>query len=382
MPARIAVKVPGGESPGYEVLIGPGTLESLAARCRERAPAHRYAVISDSRVAELYGPRVISLLREAGLTVDLFAFPSGEWNKTRETWAELSDELLAEGYGRDCAVIALGGGVTGDVAGFVASTFKRGVAVVQVPTTLLAMVDSAVGGKTGVDAAGAKNVFGTFHHPADVVVDPELLATLPKHQLIAGYAEAVKMGAILDANLFADVESMGDGLRSAAPADLTSIVERCVELKAGVVGRDPREAGERGILNFGHTAGHALEALAGFSILHGEAVAAGMRLESRMGEHLGVTASGTTERLAAVLDACGLPEVLDDPDLTAPRILDAARHDKKARSGELRWVLLDEIGRVHRSDEGEVSRHLNETTELEAMRMALRTAIETADSAT
>ena len=382
MPARITVNVPGVASPGYEVIIGPGTLESLGARCLERAPAHRYAVISDSRVVELYGQRVISLLRAAGLEADLFSFPSGEWNKNRESWAELSDELLADGYGRDCAVIAFGGGVTGDLAGFVASTFKRGVPVVQVPTTLLAMVDSAVGGKTGVDAAGAKNVIGTFHHPVDVVVDPELLATLPRHQLIAGLAEAVKMGAILDSDLFSDLESVGVRLHSADAGDLTPIIRRCVELKAEVVGRDPHEAGEREILNFGHTAGHALEALAGFAILHGEAVAAGMRLEAHMGEHLGVTAPGTAGRLAAVLDALGLPELLDDPDLTARRLLDAARHDKKARAGELRWVLLDEIGRVHRSEDGTVSCSLEEATERQAMEMALRAAIKTADSAT
>jgi len=338
-------------------------------------------VISDSRVAELYGDWILSILRDGGLEAELFAFPSGEWNKTRETWAELSDDLLASGFGRDSAVIAFGGGVTGDLAGFVASTYKRGVPVVQVPTTLLAMVDSAVGGKTGVDAVGAKNVIGTFHHPVDVLIDPILLQTLPKHQLIAGLAEAVKMGAIFDADLFADLERLAADPPTSDPELLEPIIRRCVELKADVVGRDPLEGGERQVLNFGHTAGHALEVLAGFSILHGEAVAGGMRLEAFMGEILGVTEPGTAQRITDLPEACGCPDVVAEADTTAERILEAAAHDKKARAGALRWVMLERIGVVDCPD-GVVARNIDETAELETVRMALRAATETADSPT
>jgi 3-dehydroquinate synthase len=376
----VRVNVPEMPSGSYEVRIGAGALAGLAELCQSAAPAHRYAVIADSHVAELYGARALDVLGSGGLSADLLPFPAGEWNKSRQEWAALSDALLAAGHGRDSAVIALGGGVTGDLAGFVASTFMRGVPVVEVPTTLLAMVDSSVGGKTGVDASAAKNAIGAFHQPRAVLVDPELLETLPPHQRAAGLAEAVKAGAIRDADLFAWIEEHASDLEQGDVETLTELIERSVRVKASVVAQDPRELGLRAILNFGHTVGHALEAMSGYAVLHGEAVAAGMRVEARLGEELGVTEKGAGERLDAVLGSCGLPEVLDD-DHTAERLLEAARPDKKARLGALRWVLLERVGEVAREGD-EYTHALPHRHALEPLAAALRKALEASDSAT
>jgi len=322
----------------------------LGERCRQHVAAHRYAVIADSRVAELYGNSALEALAGSGLEAELFPFPAGEWNKSRAEWSRLSDALLAAGFGRDAAVVGLGGGVTGDLAGFVAATFMRGIPVVQVPTTLLAMLDSSVGGKTGVDAPGAKNAFGAFHHPAHVLIDPSLLVTLPLHQRAAGLAEAVKAAAIADAALFAWMEEFAPSLLQGSPEKVGELIERTVRIKAEVVEADPTESGRRAVLNFGHTVGHALEALSEFDLLHGEAVAAGMRVEARLGEAVGVTAPGTAARIGALLDLCGLRD-RPERDATPEEVLQAAASDKKARGGALRWVLLAEVGAVASADE-------------------------------
>ncbi len=376
---RLAVRVPARAGAFYEVLVGEGLLDRLGEKCRVAAPAHRYAVLSDARVAELYGERVLAAFVREGLDADLHVFPEGESSKTRATWASLTDALLEAGHGRDSVVVALGGGVTGDLAGFVAATYLRGVPIVQVPTSLLAMVDSSVGGKTGLDASAGKNLIGAFHHPAVVVADPSVLATLPTRHVTAGLAEAVKTAAVADADLLAWIDERSADLLRAQPTSIGTLVQRCVALKGEVVGRDPEESGRRAVLNFGHTVGHALEHLSGYDLLHGEAVAAGMRVEARLGELLGVTRPGTTDRLAGLLDACGhrsRPERAH----RAGEVLVAATADKKGRAGAVRTVLLAEPGRVALASDGACTHPLVGPRSTGALADALRGASEGADS--
>src|SRR5438309_1806179 len=236
---------------------------------REACPAARYAVITDSHVSGLFGKQVVARLHDGTFPAELFEFPAGEWNKTRETWAMLSDRMLAAHFGRDCGVIALGGGVVGDMAGFVAATYLRGVPYVQVPTSLLAMIDSAIGGKTGVDVPAGKNLLGAFHQPRLVIADLDALASLPAVQLAAGLAEAVKHGAIADAAYFAFLEQETAAITARDRDAVERVVRRSVEIKAEVVAADEREGGRRAILNFGHTVGHAIEATSKFALRPG-----------------------------------------------------------------------------------------------------------------
>jgi len=374
----IPVKVPGRSARRYEIRVDPGGLDRLGAVCAG-VSAHRYALIADSHVGELYGKRALDSMEAAGLDADLFSFPAGEWNKSANEWARLSGELLMEGFGRDSVVVGLGGGVAGDLAGFVGSTYMRGVPVVQVPTTLLAMIDASVGGKTGIDAGQAKNAVGTFHHPAAVLIDPEMLGTLPRYHRIAGLAEAVKAAAVRDGAFLEWIDENAIALRDGEIGPTSELIERSVRIKVDVVAEDPEERGVRAILNFGHTFGHALESLSGFSLLHGEAVAAGMRVEARLGEHAGVTESGVGRRLDAVLERCGLPEVLEPP-LDLDELLERARPDKKVRAGELRWVLLERLGAVAVAPDGGFTHAIGGEECRTVLDTALREAFEAADS--
>ena len=346
--AKIIVHA-GDRAHDYPVMVGPGLLAALPTLLHEYAPAHRYSLIADATVAELYGRRVRDELEDSGTRCDLFTFPPGEASKTRSSWTDLTDALLVSGIGRDGAVLALGGGVTGDLAGFVAATYLRGVPVVQMPTSLVAMVDSAVGGKTGVDAPAGKNLVGAFHPPRLVVADTSTIASLPRTERAQGLVEAVKHGAILDAtylaSLEADLPSLLDG-----DADVTArAVLRSVAIKAQVVSEDERESGVREVLNFGHTLGHALEASADYLLPHGTAVGMGMVLEARLGEALGVTRSGTADRLAGIVVQLGLPLSPESPT-ARDTILEFVRSDKKARQGRARYVLLEALGRVARAE--------------------------------
>lgn len=339
-----------GAPADYPVYVGVGVLERAPELIREHAPAHRYAVISDETVADLHGSRVLRSLKDAGRTADGFDFPAGERHKIREQWIRLTDELLEAGLGRDGAVVAVGGGVTGDLAGFVAATYLRGVPVVQVPTSLVAMVDASVGGKTGVDVPAGKNLVGAFHPPRAVVADPRVIRTLPRSERAQGLAEAVKHGAILDRDYLEFLHDRADALLDAESADLLDAVHRSVEIKADIVSRDEREGGLRKVLNFGHTLGHALEAATGFGLSHGSAVAVGMVLEARLGEHLGRTERGTADRLARIVHAFDLPSRPPqgiDPD----EVLRFTSMDKKGRAGEARYVLLAHPGEVARGDD-------------------------------
>jgi 3-dehydroquinate synthase len=327
----------------YDILIGRGLLGDLAPLLGRHCAAAAYAVITDSHLAAPYAAPLVARLREAGLAAEVFAFAAGEWNKTRETWAALCDRMLAHHVGRDAAVLALGGGVVGDVAGFVAATYLRGIPYVQLPTSLLAMIDSSIGGKTGVDVPAGKNLLGAFHQPRLVVADLDVLATLPATQLAAGVAEAVKHGVIADARYFEFLESEHSAIRQKDPVAIERLVGRSVELKADVVARDERESGLRAVLNFGHTIGHAVEATSKFEVLHGEAVAIGMAYEARLAERLEIAEPGTATRITRVLDGFGLPQHI--PSGTGiDDLLAAMRHDKKARSGAIRFALPRRIG--------------------------------------
>jgi len=326
-------------------MIGAGLLEAAGELIAEVCPAHRYAVVADQKVADLYGDTLRASMDATGLESIQLRIRAGESSKTRESWARLCDEMAAAGIGRDGVVIALGGGVAGDLAGFVAATYMRGLPLVQMPTTLLAMVDSSVGGKTGVDTPAGKNLIGVFHQPRLVLIDPQTLTTLPDRELTAGLPEAFKHGLILDAGYFGWLEREVDGVFGRRPEIIARLVERSVEIKARVVAVDERETGYRRILNFGHTVGHALEAARQYAGTHGEAVAVGLAAEARIGERLGITQGGVAERIRAALTAARLPAAAG-PDLDRERFLAALGSDKKRQRGEDRVVLLRSVGQV------------------------------------
>lgn len=334
----------------YDIMLGRGILPALPDLLSERCPAEHYVVITDSAVAPLYGERVSTLLEGSRCTV--IPFPAGEWNKTRETWATLTDHMLAAGVGRDGAVIALGGGVVGDLAGFVAASYLRGIPYVQVPTTLLAMIDSSIGGKTGVDTPHGKNLVGAFHQPRVVVADMETISTLPPVHRSAGMAEALKHGVIADADYLTSLLERSEQILDAEPEALQLAVRRSVEIKAAVVAEDERERGRRAILNFGHTIGHAVEAVSGYGILHGEAVAMGMVAEAELGVRLGCTEASTRDRVREAIESFGLPSELD-VEATAEKLVEIMTRDKKVRGGTVRFALPATVGTMAHGPEGE-----------------------------
>jgi 3-dehydroquinate synthase len=330
--------------PGYRVTVARNLLSRIGDLSDAVTRAHRYAIVTDDHVGPLYADRVRVALGTGRTTV--YTIPAGETHKTRETWAQLTDAMLSDGLGRDTALIALGGGVIGDLGGFVAATYMRGIPYVQVPTTLLAMIDASIGGKTGVDTPAGKNLVGAFHQPAAVVADPNVLQTLPRDHLRGGLAEAIKHGVIADAAYFEDVAAAAPaivaGPQNAADA-LERVVVRSIGIKADVVRRDEREGGVRKTLNFGHTIGHAIELRSAYRMLHGEAVAVGMVLESAVAERLGVAEPGTTERVRAAVERTGLP-ARRPADQSPAEILSATRTDKKVRGGTVEYALPSRVG--------------------------------------
>ena len=336
---------------GYPIIVETNALARLADLIHQHAGAHRYAIVTDEHVAQHYLPRVQDTLARAlagGAARDrvhAVVIPPGEQHKTRERWASITDSLLSHGCARDTTIVALGGGVVGDLAGFVAATYMRGVPVVQIPTTLLAMVDASVGGKTAVDTPAGKNTVGAFHPPALVVIDPGTLATLPARELRAGLAEVIKHGVIAEPDEVAAVTRIAPSLLAgAAPsAALESLIERSVRIKATVVAADEREHGVRKILNFGHTVGHGVEAASGYSLLHGEAIAIGMIAEARLAERLRVAEGGTAAAVEQAVALVGLPFRLS-ADVTADRVLDLMQSDKKRRRGMLEYALPKRVG--------------------------------------
>lgn len=330
----------------YPVYVEPGGLGRLEALVAEHLPDARVAMIADANLLALLQA---GRLGRAPWTGAVFDFPAGEPSKTREQWARLTDALLAQGYGRDSGIVALGGGVAGDLAGFVAATCLRGLPYVQVPTSLLAMLDASVGGKTGVDTPQGKNLIGAFHPPVAVLADPRVLATLPERDFRGGMAEAVKHGLIADEAYFAWMERDAAALLRRDETALTRLVRRSVEIKARVVSDDEREAGRRAILNAGHTVAHALEHATAYALPHGEAVALGLVAECALAEALGVAPAGLGDRVARLLDRLGLPVRLAQP-IPPDRLVQAMGSDKKNRGAQIRFALPSGLGAM---DEGE-----------------------------
>jgi 3-dehydroquinate synthase len=327
----------------YQVVVGAGALERLGEEVRAVAPHDKCALLADRVVRPLYGEAVGGSLREAGYTVVPHAFDAGEPNKTLDTVSRLYDVLLDARLERSSPLVALGGGVTGDTAGFVAATYLRGVPLVQCPTTLLAMVDSSVGGKVGVNVPQGKNLIGAFYQPVLVVIDPQTLRTLPVRELRCGLAECVKHGLLGDASLFAWTETNLNNILALEPVVLAELVAQNVALKAGVVMRDEKERGERALLNLGHTFAHAIEAATGYRVfLHGEAVGLGLICAAALSAAEGRCGSDVVERVRDLLHRIGLPIRADLP----PRdlLMEAMTFDKKASGGRLRLIVLDGIG--------------------------------------
>jgi 3-dehydroquinate synthase len=330
-------------SRSYRIVVASGALQSVGQRLRELRLGSRAALVSDGAIMRLYGKTVVTSLEAEGFTVTTIEVPEGEAAKTLAVAEHCWDRLLTAGLDRTSTVMALGGGAVGDVAGFAAATYMRGINFVQLPTTVLAQVDASIGGKTAIDHPLGKNMIGAFHQPRLVVVDPAVARTLPEREFRSGLAEIVKHGIVLDADYFAELER---DLAPLAARDL-GVLERIIggscRLKASVVERDEREAELRHVLNYGHTIGHALEAATGYArYAHGEAVSLGIVAEARLARRLGIADDETTARQERMLETLGLP--VRAPSIDVEPIVSAMARDKKAKDGRVPFVLAPRIG--------------------------------------
>jgi len=327
----------------YRIIVESGAVATVGARLRELGVGSRAALVSDAAIGSLYGKTVVRSLEGAGFSVALVEVPEGEAAKTLAVAGQCWNELLALGLDRTSTVLALGGGAVGDVAGFVAATYMRGVNFVQVPTTVLAQVDASIGGKTAIDHPNAKNLIGAFHQPRLVLVDPAVVRSLPEREYRSGVAEIVKHGIVLDADYFAEVERDAAALCARDLPVVERIIGGSCRLKASVVERDERESELRHVLNYGHTIGHALEAATGYArFAHGEAVALGIVAEARLARRLGLASDDTVARQERLLLAVGLPVTAEAIDTDA--VVAAIGRDKKARDGRVPFVLSPRIG--------------------------------------
>ena len=327
----------------YRIIVESGAVATVGAHLRELGVGSRAALVSDAAIGSLYGKTVVRSLEGAGFSVALVEVPEGEAAKTLAVAGQCWNELLALGLDRTSTVLALGGGAVGDVAGFVAATYMRGVNFVQVPTTVLAQVDASIGGKTAIDHPNAKNLIGAFHQPRLVLVDPAVVRSLPEREYRSGVAEIVKHGIVLDADYFAEVERDAAALCARDLPVVERIIGGSCRLKASVVERDERESELRHVLNYGHTIGHALEAATGYArFAHGEAVALGIVAEARLARRLGLASDDTVARQERLLLAVGLPVTAEAIDTDA--VVAAIGRDKKARDGRVPFVLAPRIG--------------------------------------
>jgi 3-dehydroquinate synthase len=340
------VKVPLGERT-YPILVGQDLLPSLGARCARLGFRGRCAVVADAHVAPRYGPAVLDGLTRAGFDPVLITIPAGEQAKSLSVVGRCYDQLARHRLERKSFVVALGGGVTGDLAGFVAATYLRGMAFVQVPTTLLAQVDSSVGGKVGINLRAGKNLVGAFHQPRLVLCDLDTLATLPDREFRAGLAEVIKYGIIYDARFFRRLEQNLDRLLARDSVLLGAVIARCCEIKADVVGQDETEGGLRAILNFGHTLGHAIEAITAYgTYLHGEAISIGQVAAAELSRSVGSLSPDEVTRIRTIFHRAGLPTTLALDARSRSRLLSAMLLDKKVTDGRVKFVLADRIGAV------------------------------------
>jgi 3-dehydroquinate synthase len=344
----------------YPVVIGAGALADLGSQVAARGfkPGTKVLVVTNPVVHDHYGATALASLQAAGFDATALVIEAGEDQKTPATVAQIHDAAFERKLERGSLIVALGGGVVGDMAGFAAATWLRGIAVVQVPTTLLAMVDAAIGGKTGVNHPGGKNLIGAFHQPRLVLIDPAVLATLPVREFRAGMAEVIKYGVINDAPLFAELEAAASqdpehglaSIEAVGPGLLQRLLERSAGAKARVVAADEREGGLRAILNYGHTIGHVIEALCGYgTYLHGEAVGLGMLAAGQIADSMGLWSPQDQARQRALIHAAGLPLAM--PRLEPAAVLDCLQGDKKVRDGRVRFVLPTSIGAVEIRDD-------------------------------
>ncbi len=334
----------------YPIIIGSGLLEQIGPFLQDVKISKRYGIISDDRVGALYGEQVLQSLQQAGIASELILFPRGESSKNLQTIGTLASELAQRGFDRSDGLLALGGGVTGDITGFLASIYMRGIPFVQVPTSLLAQVDSSVGGKTGVDILQGKNLLGTFYQPKGVYIDIEVLKTLPEKEFLGGMAEVIKYGVSIDAEFFAWLADNRGAILALEPAAIVSMIQRCCELKASVVERDEREGGLRRILNFGHTIGHAVEAASGYRLNHGFSVAIGMCAVAELAVRGGCTDTGVVENISELLKQFRLPTEIP-LELDRDAIRKYLRADKKSVGGQIFFVLPEALGKVRITDQ-------------------------------
>jgi 3-dehydroquinate synthase len=329
----------------YDILIGYGLLEHIPVDLKISPLGNKYAIITDSEIRDLYGRKLLEKLEGEGIKACLIDFPAGEESKNLDMVSYLVRRLLENRIDRKSAVIALGGGVVGDISGFTASIFMRGVPYIQVPTTLMAQVDSSIGGKTAVDTGEGKNIIGAFYQPKRVYVDPLLLKTLPEKEFISGLSEVVKYGVIYDQSLFEYLEENSDKIKNREGDTLLHIVKASCRIKKEIVEEDPREENKRAILNYGHTPAHAIEKISGYKCLHGEAVSVGMRISGGISVKKGFWNEDEWNRQNRLLESLGLPLKMD-LEINIDDLIEAFYYDKKAEGGVIMFVLPRKIGEM------------------------------------
>jgi len=337
------------DSNGYEIHIGSGILKQTGSLLKVNGFTDKLVIVTNPVVKRLYGDTLQQHLTSDGFKVTVMEVPDGEEQKSLETAGRLYNELTEHYAERITPILALGGGVIGDLAGFVAATYQRGVPLVQIPTTLLAQVDSSIGGKVAVNHGQLKNEIGAFYQPKLVISDIDTLKTLPANELANGLAEVIKSAAIRDKEFFAYLEENLFRIKSLDAALLEEIVFRTAGIKAEVVEEDERDSGLRGILNYGHTIGHAIESVSDFKIEHGEAIAAGMLAAGRISNRMGMLSGNDLARLKSVIEKAGLPAEI--PGLDTKKLIQSMKHDKKVQRGKIRFVLLKSIGAAFITDE-------------------------------
>ncbi|MDR3629412.1 MAG: 3-dehydroquinate synthase [Desulfocapsaceae bacterium] len=340
----------GLEERSYPIFIEEGCLQRVGPDLAERKIANRYCVVADNYVAELYGDRLMGSLADAGLPAELITFPRGEANKTLQTVGALASRMAGKGFGRKDGLLALGGGVTGDITGFLAASYMRGIPFIQIPTTLLAQVDSSVGGKTGVDIPEGKNLIGAFYQPKAVYIDMQVLSSLPREELLNGLAEVIKYAVIRSEEFFDFLQRHHEKILNLDVAVMEEMIHTCCSIKAEIVAADEREADFRRVLNFGHTIGHAVEAASAFAIPHGYAVAIGMVAVSRIAMAKGLLAEEEFSLIRSIIQKFGLPTEIPG-DLSRDAIKSYLLTDKKTVSGRVYFVLPTSMDRIIITDE-------------------------------
>ncbi|MFH1053401.1 MAG: 3-dehydroquinate synthase [Candidatus Woesearchaeota archaeon] len=349
----------------YDIFFGSYLMNQIANDLAMAPIASRYAIVTDSNVGPLYAHALETALRDVSISFTTFTFPAGEQNKNIETCMSVMSGMSSNGFGRDSAILALGGGVVGDMSGFMAAVFNRGIPYVQIPTTILAQADSSIGGKTAVDMEGYKNLIGAFKQPEKVYIDVATLESLSERDYCSGLAETVKHGIIQDAEFFKYLQANADKIIGKDKEYLLYISRRNCTIKGNVVEIDPHEKGLRRILNYGHTAGHAIETLSNFELTHGEAVAIGMMVAGRIANQLGYFHPADLDDQGRLLDAIGLPIVIPDT-ISNDDIIGVMGKDKKSKDGKARYVLPVKIGQMHEFD-GIYATHVANEVVMEAL---------------